>query len=35
MSAAYYALFHKILREAAERFMGPNKERSAGDTFDS
>ena len=30
VSTAYYALFHKVLRAAAERFMGSNKERSAG-----
>jgi hypothetical protein len=30
VSTAYYALFHKILRAAAERFMGSNQEASAG-----
>jgi hypothetical protein len=30
VSTAYYAVFHKILRAATERFMGPNQEASAG-----
>lgn len=30
MSTAYYALFHWALRAAANRFMGPNNEKSAG-----
>jgi len=30
VSTAYYALFHKVLRAAAQRFMGPNQKKSAG-----
>ena len=30
VSTAYYALFHKVLRAGAERFMGPDKQQSAG-----
>lgn len=30
VSTAYYALFHKVLRAGAERFMGVGKQRSAG-----
>jgi len=30
VSTVYYAVFHKILREAAGRFMGPGSEGSAG-----
>lgn len=30
VSTAYYALFHKALRAAGERFMGGGSERSAG-----
>lgn len=30
VSTAYYALFHKVLRAAAERFMGPGQENAAG-----
>jgi hypothetical protein len=30
VSTAYYALFHKVLRAAAERFMGANQENTAG-----
>lgn len=30
ISTAYYALFHKVLRAAAERFMGPGQEKAAG-----
>lgn len=30
VSTAYYALFHKVLRAAAQRFMGLGKESSAG-----
>jgi len=30
VSTAYYALFHKVLQAAAGRFMGLNKETSAG-----
>jgi hypothetical protein len=32
VSTAYYALFHKVLRAAAQRFMGPNQEQRAGFT---
>lgn len=30
VSTAYYALFHKVLRAGAERFMGAGTQRSAG-----
>jgi hypothetical protein len=30
VSTAYYALFHKVLRTAAERFMGPGQTNTAG-----
>ena len=30
VSTAYYALFHHVLRRAAEQFMGPGSEGSAG-----
>ena len=30
VSTAYYALFHKVARAAAERFMGPGQENAAG-----
>ncbi len=30
MSTAYYAVFHKIARSAAERFMGPGQQKTAG-----
>jgi hypothetical protein len=30
VSTAYYALFHKISHAAAQRFMGPDQEASAG-----
>ena len=30
VSTVYYALFHKVLRAAARRFMGPGMEASAG-----
>lgn len=30
VSTAYYAVFHQVLRAAANRFMGPDKEQSAG-----
>lgn len=30
VSTAYYALFHRVLQAAAQRFMGPNQENSAG-----
>lgn len=30
VSTAYYALFHKVVRTAASRFMGPGQENSAG-----
>jgi hypothetical protein len=30
VSTAYYALFHKVVRAAAERFMGPAHENAAG-----
>jgi len=30
VSTAYYALFHWVLWAAANRFMGPNNEKSAG-----
>ncbi len=30
ISTAYYALFHKVLRAGAERFMGDGKQRSGG-----
>ncbi|MGB8839834.1 MAG: hypothetical protein WCC64_02080 [Aliidongia sp.] len=30
VSTAYYAVFHNILRGAAERFVGPNQDVSAG-----
>lgn len=30
VSTAYYALFHKVSRAAALRFMGPDQENSAG-----
>jgi uncharacterized protein (UPF0332 family) len=30
VSTAYYALFHTILRAAAQRFMGPGNESAAG-----
>src|SRR5258708_2364680 len=33
VSTAYYALFHKVLRSAAQRFMGPDQERRAGFTI--
>lgn len=33
VSTAYYALFHKVLRAAANRFIGSNKEKSAGYTL--
>jgi len=33
VSTAYYALFHRILQAAASRFMGANKESSAGYTL--
>ncbi|TCZ58673.1 hypothetical protein [Roseicella aquatilis] len=33
VSTAYYALFHKVLRSAAERFMGPGQDSSAGYTI--
>lgn len=29
VSTAYYALFHKVLRAAAERFMGPGQENAS------
>jgi hypothetical protein len=29
VSAVYYAVFHKILRAAAQRFLGPNQETTA------
>jgi uncharacterized protein (UPF0332 family) len=30
VSTAYYAVFHKVLRAASQRFMGPDQEHSAG-----
>lgn len=33
VSTAYYALFHKVLRAAAQRFMGPGQEQRAGFTI--
>jgi hypothetical protein len=33
VSTAYYALFHKIVRSAAERFMGPGQEDTAAFSF--
>jgi hypothetical protein len=30
VSTAYYAVFHKVLRAGAERFMGPGMEKSGG-----
>jgi uncharacterized protein (UPF0332 family) len=30
VSTAYYALFHKVVQAAAQRFMGPSHEGSAG-----
>lgn len=30
VSTAYYALFHKVVRTAADRFMGPGQQNSAG-----
>lgn len=30
VSTAYYAVFHTVLRAAAQRFMGPAQERTAG-----
>lgn len=30
VSTAYYAVFHKVLRSAADRFIGPGRDRSAG-----
>lgn len=33
VSSAYYALFHTVLRAAAERFMGPGQERSPAYTI--
>lgn len=30
VSTAYYALFHKLLRDAAQAFIGPGNETTAG-----